>query len=310
MKLKRTHESVLINNGVFFLSVLNGVNNDPTKTKLKWNKQLTRCGAGAVFLYGKRKFATITVTDTYYRGISGESEDNICELFTKAFIREIDAIALKRKNLQRETDMRIVAQLLICMDEPHRATNDGNKKSKQAFYAGIIMLHSILKMINHLDSISLMKLLLEGRDVPIVHRVIKVQVSKRHLSCNMDIEGMIHKFNGNWDTDLIHLAPAPASSSRSSIELPLQRSALAPTSAKHTLIPTMKSRLAWEKVYNLQLIWYRLSKAVNNILNGILDSYRIVRISLPDNSFSPSVNVPNGSLGASVYTVFKTTLGL
>ncbi|GJX72061.1 cell division control protein 48 homolog C [Tanacetum coccineum] len=142
MKLKRTHESVLINNGVFFLSVLNGVNNDPTKTKLKWNKQLTRCGVGAVLLYG-------------------ESEDNICELFTKAFIHEIDAIASKRKNLQRETDRRIVAQLLICIDEPHRATNDGNKKSKQAFYAGIIMLHSILKMINHLDSISLMKLLLE-----------------------------------------------------------------------------------------------------------------------------------------------------
>ncbi|GJS58128.1 cell division control protein 48 homolog C [Tanacetum coccineum] len=127
-----------------------------------------RCGAGAVFLYGKRKFATISVTDTYYRGISGESEDNICELFTKAFIREIDAIASKRKNLQRETDRRIVAQLLICIDEPHRATNDGNKKSKQAFYPGIIMLHSILKMVNHLDSISLMKLLLEG-DILFLH---------------------------------------------------------------------------------------------------------------------------------------------
>nr|GEU88720.1 FRIGIDA-like protein 1 [Tanacetum cinerariifolium] len=60
--------------------------------------------------------------------LSGESDDNICELFTKAFIHKIDVIASKMKNLQRETDRRIVTQLLICIDEPHRATNDGNKK--------------------------------------------------------------------------------------------------------------------------------------------------------------------------------------
>ncbi|GKC90870.1 cell division control protein 48 like protein C, partial [Tanacetum coccineum] len=41
------------------------------------------------------------------------------------FIREIDAIDSKRKYLQRETDRRIVAQLLTCIDEPHRTTTDG-----------------------------------------------------------------------------------------------------------------------------------------------------------------------------------------
>lgn len=55
---------------------------------------------------------------------SGESEENIRELFTKAyrtspsivFIDEIDAIASKRDNLQREMEKRIVTQLMTCMD--------------------------------------------------------------------------------------------------------------------------------------------------------------------------------------------------
>ncbi|KAL6529044.1 Cell division control protein 48 C [Orobanche hederae] len=57
-------------------------------------------------------------------GVSGESEGNIRELFTKAsrtspsivFIDEIDAIASKRDNLQREMEKRIVTQLMTCMD--------------------------------------------------------------------------------------------------------------------------------------------------------------------------------------------------
>ncbi|PON98828.1 Spastin [Trema orientale] len=55
---------------------------------------------------------------------SGESEENIRQLFQKAYktapsiisIDEIDAIASKRENLQRETDRRIVMQLMACMD--------------------------------------------------------------------------------------------------------------------------------------------------------------------------------------------------
>ncbi|KAF2580776.1 hypothetical protein F2Q68_00001236 [Brassica cretica] len=58
--------------------------------------------------------------------LSGESEENIRELFSKAyrtapcivFIDEIDAIGSKRENQQREMEKRIVTQLLTCMDGP------------------------------------------------------------------------------------------------------------------------------------------------------------------------------------------------
>ncbi|KAF8772952.1 hypothetical protein HU200_005354 [Digitaria exilis] len=61
-------------------------------------------------------------------GVSGGSEENIRGLFQKAyrtapsivFIDEIDAIASKRENLQREMERRIVTQLMTCMDEFHQ----------------------------------------------------------------------------------------------------------------------------------------------------------------------------------------------
>ncbi|KAL6861399.1 hypothetical protein ACP4OV_017099 [Aristida adscensionis] len=61
-------------------------------------------------------------------GVSGASEENIRGLFQKAyrtapsivFIDEIDAIASKRENLQREMERRIVTQLMTCMDEFHQ----------------------------------------------------------------------------------------------------------------------------------------------------------------------------------------------
>ncbi|KAJ0499932.1 putative ATPase, AAA-type, core, P-loop containing nucleoside triphosphate hydrolase [Helianthus annuus] len=37
-------------------------------------------------------------------------------------IDEIDAIASKRENLQREMEKRIVTQLMTCMDESHRTS--------------------------------------------------------------------------------------------------------------------------------------------------------------------------------------------
>lgn len=60
--------------------------------------------------------------------VIGASEENIRELFLKAqrtspsivFIDEIDAIASKRENLQREMERRIVTQLMTCMDESHK----------------------------------------------------------------------------------------------------------------------------------------------------------------------------------------------
>ncbi|KAM0062758.1 putative AAA+ ATPase domain, ATPase, AAA-type, core, AAA ATPase, AAA+ lid domain-containing protein [Helianthus debilis subsp. tardiflorus] len=66
-------------------------------------------------------FASIT--------LSGGSEENIRELFSKAyktapsivFIDEIDAIASKRENLEREMKRRIVTQLMTCMGDRKRA---------------------------------------------------------------------------------------------------------------------------------------------------------------------------------------------
>ncbi|KAK9868336.1 hypothetical protein WJX84_009333 [Apatococcus fuscideae] len=58
-------------------------------------------------------------------GVSGESEAKVRQLFEEAqrlapciiFIDEIDAIASKRENAQREMERRIVAQMLTCMDD-------------------------------------------------------------------------------------------------------------------------------------------------------------------------------------------------
>ncbi|KAG6421270.1 hypothetical protein SASPL_117820 [Salvia splendens] len=77
-------------------------------------------------------------------GVSGESERNIRELFQKAyrtapsivFIDEIDAIASKRDNSQREMEKRIVTQLLTSMDESHvpvePAGNDASSTSSNS----------------------------------------------------------------------------------------------------------------------------------------------------------------------------------
>eukprot|EP00873_Tetraselmis_striata_P015255 jgi/Tetstr1/435519/TSEL_024423.t1 len=63
-------------------------------------------------------------------GMSGESEAKLRELFRDAadvapciiFIDEIDAIAPKRENAQRQMEHRIVAQMLTCMDDLTEAT--------------------------------------------------------------------------------------------------------------------------------------------------------------------------------------------
>lgn len=67
-------------------------------------------------------------------GVSGASEENIRELFSKAnrtapsivFIDEIDAIASKRENSQRGMDHRIVTQMMACMDESRKLIESGD----------------------------------------------------------------------------------------------------------------------------------------------------------------------------------------
>ncbi|KAE8679184.1 Cell division control protein 48-like protein C [Hibiscus syriacus] len=97
---------------------------------------------------GKTKLAHAIANETgvpFYKisatevvsGVSGASEENIRELFSKAyrtapsivFIDEIDAIASKRENLQREMERRIVTQLMTCMDESHRLLQPNDKDS-------------------------------------------------------------------------------------------------------------------------------------------------------------------------------------
>ncbi|TYH34963.1 hypothetical protein E1A91_D13G154100v1 [Gossypium mustelinum] len=97
---------------------------------------------------GKTKLAHAIANETgvpFYKisatevvsGVSGASEENIRDLFSKAyrtapsivFIDEIDAIASKRENLQREMERRIVTQLMTCMDESHRLVQPNDKDS-------------------------------------------------------------------------------------------------------------------------------------------------------------------------------------
>lgn len=69
--------------------------------------------------------------------VVGASEENIRDLFVKAhrnapsivFIDEIDAIASKRGDLQREMERRIVTQLITCMDESHTQLRSSSNKN-------------------------------------------------------------------------------------------------------------------------------------------------------------------------------------
>ncbi|XP_060674314.1 cell division control protein 48 homolog C isoform X2 [Ziziphus jujuba] len=112
---------------------------------------------------GKTKLAHAIANETglpFYKisatevvsGVSGASEENIRELFQKAyrtapsvvFIDEIDAIASKRENLQREMERRIVTQLMTCMDESQRlvqpttATSDSESSDYTPGYVLVI----------------------------------------------------------------------------------------------------------------------------------------------------------------------------
>lgn len=68
-------------------------------------------------------------------GVSGETEQKIRLLFEKAveaspcvlLLDEIDAIAPKRENAQREMERRIVSQLVSCLDGSLRFCYTGFK---------------------------------------------------------------------------------------------------------------------------------------------------------------------------------------
>ncbi|KAG8390593.1 hypothetical protein BUALT_Bualt01G0099700 [Buddleja alternifolia] len=94
-------------------------------------------------------------------GVSGASEENIRELFSKArrttpsiiFIDEFDAIASKREDSHREMERRIVAQLLTCMGESHRLVKpvDENADTETSNCAlGYVL---VIAATNRLDAI-------------------------------------------------------------------------------------------------------------------------------------------------------------
>lgn len=77
--------------------------------------------------------------------VLGESELNIRNLFSEAyntapsivFIDEIDAIAPKREDL-KQSEQRIVAQLLTCMDECHKPKSESESDDAKSGYVIVI----------------------------------------------------------------------------------------------------------------------------------------------------------------------------
>ncbi|MCL7033554.1 hypothetical protein MKW94_021378 [Papaver nudicaule] len=88
---------------------------------------------------GKTKLAHAIANEAGIPFYKISATENIRDLFSKAnktspsiiFIDEIDAIASKRENLQREMEKRIVTQLLTCMDESYEVpgTTDADSGS-------------------------------------------------------------------------------------------------------------------------------------------------------------------------------------
>ncbi|XP_028753337.1 cell division control protein 48 homolog C [Neltuma alba] len=91
-------------------------------------------------------FYQISATEVV-SGVSGASEENIRELFSKAyktapsivFIDEIDAIASKRENLQREMEKRIVTQLMTSMDQSSRLLQPADSSESSDALPGYIL---------------------------------------------------------------------------------------------------------------------------------------------------------------------------
>ncbi|KAJ3699360.1 hypothetical protein LUZ61_003065 [Rhynchospora tenuis] len=91
-------------------------------------------------------------------GVSGASEENIRSLFKKAyrtapsivFIDEIDAIASKRENLQREMERRIVTQLMTCMDQFHQAVENQESELSRDKPPGYVL---VIGATNRPDSV-------------------------------------------------------------------------------------------------------------------------------------------------------------
>ncbi|RYR19734.1 hypothetical protein Ahy_B03g064611 [Arachis hypogaea] len=93
-------------------------------------------------------------------GVSGASEENIRELFAKAyrtapsivFINEIDSIASKRDNLQQKMEKRIVTQLLASMDQSSRCMQSANDSDSSNVHPSYVLVIGATNRPDALDS--------------------------------------------------------------------------------------------------------------------------------------------------------------
>ncbi|TKY71351.1 Cell division control protein 48-like C [Spatholobus suberectus] len=143
-------------------------------------------------------FYQISATEVV-SGVSGASEENIRELFSKAyrtapsivFIDEIDAIASKRENLQREMEKRIVTQLMTCMDQSNRLLQPADdSESSDDHHPGYVL---VIGATNRPDAVD-PALRRPGRfDREIVIGIPDESAREEILSvltCNLRLEGL------------------------------------------------------------------------------------------------------------------------
>ncbi|CAA0812421.1 Cell division control protein 48 homolog C [Striga hermonthica] len=134
-------------------------------------------------------------------GVSGASEENIRDLFSEAekkapsivFIDEIDAVAAKREN-SRGMELRIVTQLITCMDESRKLAKpvDGNSGSGSSNSKSSYVL--VIGATNRPDSLD-PALRRPGRfdreiALGVPDEYARAQILSK-LTCNLKVEGAL-----------------------------------------------------------------------------------------------------------------------
>ncbi|XP_033115840.1 nuclear valosin-containing protein-like [Anneissia japonica] len=139
-------------------------------------------------------------------GVSGESENNIRDLFEQAqacapcivFIDEIDAITPKRETAQKEMERRIVAQLLSCMDD---LCNSSSYVMVIGATNRVDSIDPALRRAGRFDR----EISLGIPDEPARKRILEVMCRKLHLSDDFEFDGLASLTPGFVGADLMSL---------------------------------------------------------------------------------------------------------
>ncbi|XP_071079549.1 nuclear valosin-containing protein-like [Haliotis cracherodii] len=157
-------------------------------------------------------------------GVSGESEEQIRDLFDKAvgcapcvvFIDEIDAITPKRETASKDMERRIVAQLLACMD-------DLNTKTAPVLVIGATnrpdSLDPALRRAGRFDR----EISLGIPDENARIRILQVLCRGLRLSADFDFQHLAHNSPGFVGADLMALAREAAMIAVNKVFQELQR---------------------------------------------------------------------------------------